>query len=180
MKKANLRLQLLRKVAEFSTSIEDKRTIYLLYVRSILEQSSVVWHSSLSQENSEDLERVQKSAVRIILGTKYENYEDGLLKVNLETLKDRRTELSKKFAIKCTKSDNIRVSDIFKDRNKLHKMNMRNGEVYKVDYAHTERLKNSSIPYMQRLLNLETKLESSKKRKLNIKMCEERKKRKPG
>ena len=180
VKKANLRLQLLRKVAEFSTSIEDKRTIYLLYVRSILEQSSVVWHSSLSQENSEDLERVQKSAVRIILGTKYENYEDGLLKVNLETLKDRRTELSKKFAIKCTKSDNIRVSDIFKDRNKLHKMNMRNGEVYKVDYAHTERLKNSSIPYMQRLLNLETKLESSKKRKLNIKMCEERKKRKPG
>ena len=180
VKKANLRLQLLRKVAEFSTSIEDKRTIYLLYVRSILEQSSVVWHSSLSQENSEDLERVQKSAVRIILGTKYENYEDGLLKVNLETLKDRRTELSKKFAIKCTKSDNIRVSDIFKDRNKLHKMNMRNGEVYKVDYAHTERLTNSSIPYMQRLLNLENKLEISKKRKLNIKMCEERKKRKPG
>ena len=92
----------------------------------------------------------------------------------------RRTELSKKFAIKCTKSDNIRVSDIFKDRNKMHKMNMRNAEVYKVDYAHTERLKNSSIPYMQRLLNLENEFEISKKRKLNIKMCEERKKRKLG
>ena len=28
--------------------------------------------------------------VRLILGEKYENYEDGLLKANLESLKERR------------------------------------------------------------------------------------------
>ena len=72
VKKANKRMELLRKVANFSTSIDDKRIIYILYVRSILEQSSVVWHSSLTKENIEDLERVQKSAVRIILGKEYE------------------------------------------------------------------------------------------------------------
>ena len=37
VKKAHKRLELLRKVANFSTSVEDKRTIYILYVRSILE-----------------------------------------------------------------------------------------------------------------------------------------------
>ena len=68
VKKANMRMELLRKVSKFTSSIEDKRTIYILYIRSILEQSSVVWNSSLTAENSEDLERVQKAAVRIILG----------------------------------------------------------------------------------------------------------------
>ena len=62
---------LLRRVAEFTTSIKDLKTIYIMYIRSILEQSCVVWHSSLSNQNSEDLERIQKSALKIILGTKY-------------------------------------------------------------------------------------------------------------
>ena len=60
VKKAYSRMELLRKVAEFTNSIEDKRDIYMLYIRSILEQSCVVWHSSLTEENVLDLERVQK------------------------------------------------------------------------------------------------------------------------
>ena len=41
VKKAYSRMELLRKVAEFTKSIEDKREIYILYIRSILEQSCV-------------------------------------------------------------------------------------------------------------------------------------------
>ena len=55
-----------------------------MYARIILEQSCVVWNSSLSEENIEDLERVQKAAVRVMLGQKYTNYEDGLEKLNLK------------------------------------------------------------------------------------------------
>ena len=66
-------MELLRKVAGFTTSIEEKKNIYMLYIRSILEQSSVVWHSSLTQDNSDDLERVQKAAGKIILGNKSES-----------------------------------------------------------------------------------------------------------
>ena len=36
VKKANMRMELLRKVANFSTSIEDKKEIYVLYVRSMI------------------------------------------------------------------------------------------------------------------------------------------------
>ena len=89
VKKANARMELLRKVASFTSSINDKKTIYIQYVRSILEQSCQVWYSSLTQENREDLERVQKCAVRIIVGGQnYENYESGLIKAGLESLED--------------------------------------------------------------------------------------------
>ena len=54
IKKANARMQLLRKVASFGASIDDLKNIYFLYVRSQLEQSAVVWHSSLTEENPED------------------------------------------------------------------------------------------------------------------------------
>ena len=46
VKKANMRLELLRRVASLRASTEDLKKIYILYLRSVLEHSSVVWHSS--------------------------------------------------------------------------------------------------------------------------------------
>ena len=66
--KANARMELLRKVASFGAKVEDLKTIYILFVRSQLEQSAVVWSSSLTEQNKADLERVQRSALKIILG----------------------------------------------------------------------------------------------------------------
>ena len=72
VKKAYSRMQILHKIAEYGPKIEDMKTIFILYVRSILEQSCVVWGTSLTQENSEDIQRVQKSAVKLILKDTYE------------------------------------------------------------------------------------------------------------
>ena len=44
------RMQLLNKAATFSSNIGDLKSIYQTYVRSVIEQSAVVWHSSLSTE----------------------------------------------------------------------------------------------------------------------------------
>ena len=60
LKRSNARMTILRKLAQFKPKIEDMRTIYISYIRSILEQSCQVWHFSLTQENSDDIERVQK------------------------------------------------------------------------------------------------------------------------
>ena len=65
VKKANARMEILRKVASFGTDTEDLKTIYCLYIRSLLEHSATVWHSSLTEENKNDLERVQKSALKV-------------------------------------------------------------------------------------------------------------------
>ena len=86
VKKANARMELLRKVASFGTPPEDLKDIYTLFIRSILEQSDVVWHSSITDENAADLERVQKSAIKIILNNKYSGYNRGLAQLGLETL----------------------------------------------------------------------------------------------
>ena len=149
--KANARMELVRKVAGFGASKDDLKNIYILFVRSLLEQSSSVWHSSLTVENSDDLERIQKSAVRIIMGENYISYNQSLIKLDIESLKDRRESLCLNFAQKCTK--NIRTKDMFPMNKKMHTMETRKQEKYKVDHANTERLKKSAIIYMQNLLN---------------------------
>ena len=101
VRKSNARMELLRRVASFGTSLDDLRNIYILFVRSQLEQSAVVWHSSLTEQNRNDLERVQKSALKVILGEKYQSYNKALIELNLETLEERRNTLCLKFAQKC-------------------------------------------------------------------------------
>ena len=98
VKKANARMELLRRVASFGAKVEDLKTIYILFVRSQLEQSAVVWSSSLTGQNKADLERVQRSALKIILGPKYESYRKALFILNLVTLEERREYLCLKFA----------------------------------------------------------------------------------
>ena len=93
VKKANASMGILRKAASFGASREDLKLIYKLYVRSHLEHSAPVWHSGLTLENAKDLERVQKSAVRIIMGGQYESYKLALSKLDLETLESRRKNL---------------------------------------------------------------------------------------
>ena len=78
VKKSNARMQLLRKVASFGASRGDMVHIYKLYVRSALEHSSSVWHRTLTLENESYLERVQKSAFRIILQNEYVSYQNAL------------------------------------------------------------------------------------------------------
>ena len=122
-------MQLLHSAAKFTSYIKDLRSIYLTFIRSVLEQSSVVWHSSLSVKNRKDLERVQKSAVRVILGPRYSNYKQGLKMVNLETLAQRREKLSLKFAQKCLK--NPKVKDFFPLTDSKNKMRKRNPKKFK-------------------------------------------------
>ena len=52
--------------------------LYILFVRSTLEQSATVWHSSLTQENIEELERAKKSATKTILNDIEMPYEKRL------------------------------------------------------------------------------------------------------
>ena len=54
VKKGNQRMLLLRKSAEFTKSVLDLKTIYLSYVRNLVEQSSVLWGSTLTEENKQD------------------------------------------------------------------------------------------------------------------------------
>ena len=133
----------------------DLVNIYVLFTRSILEQSSVVWHSSITEGESDDLERVQKVSLRIILKEKYESYDNALKITGLDKLSDRRTQLGLNFAKNSVKND--KVSSMFPLNPSGYNMVTRNPEKFHVQYCRTERLSKSAIPYLQRLLNLHYK-----------------------
>ena len=63
-KNAYKRMVILHRLGKFSLPVEDLVTIYILYIRSVLEQSAVVWNSSISKGEQLDIERVQKCALR--------------------------------------------------------------------------------------------------------------------
>ena len=65
-KKAYSRMIILKKLVQFSVPLEDLIQIYILYVRSVTELSSVVWHPALTKGETKDLERTQKVALKII------------------------------------------------------------------------------------------------------------------
>ena len=149
VKKANKRMIILHNLSAFSLPIEEMIEIYILYIRSVVEYSAVVWHSSLTQEDSQRLERIQKTSLRIILQEQYEDYPQALKFVGLQTLEERRTHLSRNFAKNCVK--NKKMPHMF-PLNPNHS-NTRAHEKFFVQHASTDRLRDSAIPYMQRLLN---------------------------
>ena len=143
------RMTILRNLATFHVPVLEMVNIYCLYIRSVAEHSSVVWSSSLTVGEQNDLERVQKVALRLILGQNYVSYANALYLANLETLKTRRVQLSKRFAYKCTQNELL--CDMFPLSE--HNVNTRYPEKYLVTKARTNRLAISAIPTMQRQLN---------------------------
>ena len=88
VKRAYARMSILRKLYEFNIPKKQMVQIYTIYVRSIIERSSVVWSSSITNDESSALERIQKVALKIIYRGEYFSYENALTKSNLLTLSD--------------------------------------------------------------------------------------------
>ena len=152
-RRAYSRMLILRNLYKFDVPVEDLLEIYVLYIRSVVEQSATVWHSSITKGEQRDLERIQKVALKIILKEAYVTYADSLKLTGLETLSARRTKLCLSFARKCTKSD--KTSYMFPENKAVVKT--RHREKFHVAAAKTDRFAKSAIPYMQRLLNANSK-----------------------
>ena len=71
--------------------------------------------------------------------------------LNLESLHDRRQRLLLKFGRKCLKLQ--QTKELFPLNMKAHDMKTRHTEKYTVLKAHTNRLMNSAVPAIQRILN---------------------------
>ena len=149
-KKAYKRMIILHKLSSFDVPQDDLVTIYVLYIRSMLELNCQVWHYSLTHEDTLLLERVQKTALRIIYKEEYESYQNALFLSNLKTLKERRNDLYLKFAKKGTRLPSASRMFLL---NQTSSYNLRQQEKFFVQPANTDRLKFSSIPQLQRALN---------------------------
>lgn len=66
-----------------------------------------MWHSSLTLADRQDLERIQKAAVKVILGKEYTSYDEALSILNLDSLNTRREAMALKFAKGSLKNENF-------------------------------------------------------------------------
>ena len=64
---ASKRLHILRVLRRSGVEINDLITIYTALIRSLLEYCCVVWHHALPSYLSQELERIQKRALKIIV-----------------------------------------------------------------------------------------------------------------
>ena len=144
------KLWVIRRLKSSGANTKELCDIYCKHVRSILEYAAVVWHSALTVQNSLDIERVQKSAVAIILGNDYISYENALQTLKLEKLSTRRSSLCLKFAKKAFRSE--KFSSWFVPDQNTHNTR-RKVNTAKNAQARTQRFKNLTIPYMTRILN---------------------------
>ena len=142
---------MLTKLRYVGVQTEDLIDVYKLFIRSIIEYCSVVYHSRLTEEQSNKLKRIQKTCLKIILSEMYVEYESALEMTGLSSLKSRRIRRCLDFSLKSIKHPKNKKMFPASDKNPLYKM--REKEAFKVNFARTTSYKNSTIPYCQRLLN---------------------------
>ena len=153
VKDANKRMIMLRAASKFTSDKHVLKQIYYSRIRCKLDQSAAVWNSSLTLKNINDLERVQKAAVRIINGRPYESYTETLKELGIMKLSERRDIICLKFAKNSMKLSNFK--QLFPEHSNTHKMKTRQHEKYHVVKCNSKRHFMSAIPSMQRLLNRE-------------------------
>ena len=142
---------MITKLKYVGVKTEDLIDIYILFIRSVTEYCSVAFHSSLTLEQCNKLETIQRTALKVILGEMYINYSSALEMCGLETLYDRRQKRCLDFALKSVKHS--RNSKMFPLNQIEHGHEIREKETFKVNFARTEKYRKSAIPYCQRLLN---------------------------
>ena len=150
VKKCISRLWTIRQLKKTGVCNTDITKFYTTMIRSVLETNCVVFNSMLTQQEDEDIERVQRTVTMILLGPKFTTYEEACIELSLPILKIRRSELSLKFALRCL--DNPKFSSLFVPVPEVN-YSIRNREKYIVPMAATERYKRSPLVYLTTLLN---------------------------
>ena len=83
------RMSMITKLKYVGVKIEDLLDIYVKYIRSLTEYCSVAFHSSLTVEQSNKIERIQKTSLKVILGEMYVDYPSALEMTGLDLLSAR-------------------------------------------------------------------------------------------
>ena len=149
-KKCFEKMWMLKRLKKLGANQEDLLQVYLKQIRCLAEYAVPVWSSSLTGVNSAKIERIQKSATRIILGDAYTSYSRALETLGIQRLANRRKLLCLKFALKCEKDP--KFSKWFKLNTKNRNTRQKPTKYCEV-YSHTERFYRSPIAYLTRLLN---------------------------
>ena len=160
VKKAYKRLWMLRRLKNLGANQKSLCAVYIKQIRCVLEMAVPAWNGSITLREKVQIERVQKCAFHIILGDSYNSYENALDHLNLETLEERRFNLSLKFALKVEKSP--KFNSWFKPNPRFQNSRTIQPKYCPVAFKH-DRLKKSPIGYLTNILNTHYSSHKSKK-----------------
>ena len=155
-RRAYSKLWMIRRLKVLGASNKQLRDVYMKQVRSILEFAVPVWSGSITKEEDNRIERVQKSFCAIVLGKRYydTSYKLALRKLNLNMLSERRLTITKSFAEKSSSHPK------FQNWFKLSEMVGPNTRSEKFKYEHVkgykDGLKKGPIAHMTNLINIKS------------------------
>ena len=156
--KGEKNLWFLRRLRQHTTNQATLKKTYESYIRSALEYALPSVTSMLTQGQVDSIERIQKKATKLILGSPwfksyegYLNYETRLRLLNMETISARMQKQLLKFSLKIEKDP--RYSSYFTLNHSVHHMSTRRQQKYVLPIAKTERQKNSPMYAVVRTLN---------------------------
>ena len=143
--KASKRLYALRLLKRNGVQSCDLQKVYCSFVRPILEYACPVWHSSLSILLSDQIEHIQKRALRIILPNM--SYQESLSMLKLPTLTERRELLCMRFYKKNLCDTSSKLSPELLPHPTYHQHNLRHARTIPLFKCHTKRFSDSCLPY---------------------------------
>jgi hypothetical protein len=140
---ASKRLYIIRTLRRSGVPAEDLLEIYFAIIRSVLEYCCVVWHNTLPSYLANQIERVQKRALRIIL-PEY-TYSEALTFLKCARLDDRREKLCLK-TLKNIPQGSPLFCHIPAPRDTCYDYNLRNSNALTTIKCSTERYRRSFFP----------------------------------
>ena len=146
--RAREKLWVLRRMLKVKLDLDHVFDVYTKEVGSLLELAVPVWHSGLTKLQSAPIERIQKVSFKIMLGEQYTSYDSACSRLKVKTLEERRKSLCLNFAKKDFKSDRSMFNKIGPMPNTRNKP-----KLVREFNCRTNRYRNSSLPYLSRLLN---------------------------
>ena len=148
---ATYRLYMLRRLKSLGAPSQVLRDIYKCFILPKLTYASPAWSSSLTVTQQRQLEKVQKRACKIILGTSYTTYDEALPILRLSTLQDHHLHLLKQFGLKLL--NNPRHRRMLPPDAPPPTRAVRHHNIIQPIRPRTDRYKKSPIPAIVNILN---------------------------
>jgi glutamyl/glutaminyl-tRNA synthetase len=144
--KAAKRLWFLKKLKRAGVSQADLVYYYQAVIRPVLEYACPVWHTSITDKQSKQLDLIQRRACQIIVnGT---SYVDACTILGLSDLKERRQQQCKKLFDKLMNNNNNCLSYLLPEmRDVSVTSRLRSANKLPLIFAKTSKFKNSFICY---------------------------------
>ena len=141
-KKASKRLYALRLLRRNALSDSVLVKVYCTCVRPILEYACEVWHNNLPVYLSNQVEQIQKRALRVIFPSL--TYDQAMLTANLPSLHDRRSTLCNRLFHHML--DPSHKLNSLVPPHRVNECNLRRNRSFKVPVCRTDRFHKSFVP----------------------------------